>query len=526
MLLMGDLLRRRAGPADAGRTALIFGEERWTYGRLNAAANRLANWLAASGIRPGDRVALLGHNSAEWIVAYFAAAKAGAILVPASYWFKGDELRYVLSDSAARLLIAERDFADLVVGERGGLPRLDRVLWIGESPDPGQPSLAEVMAGAPADEPESPLDERDGQIIMYTSGTTGFPKGVLLSHRAHVLHAATWAAETRAGREDVYLCTYPLFHTGGTDCGIVPPLYVGATVVLLPWPDARLILEAVERHRVTAFRAVPTIWKRLLAQPDLGRRDLSSLRRVIAGSDAMPAELIEEIRRRIPRADFLQNYGLTEAGPVLTYLRPGDPPGKYGSNGTPHSQAELQIVDSDDRPLPPGEIGEIVARSEHLMNGYWGLPDRTAEALRGGWLHTGDLGYLDADGYLWITGRAKDVIISGSEHIYPAEVEAVLRLHPAVEEVAVIGVPDPEWGESVAAIVVPAEGAAPSAEQLIGFVRERLAAFKRPKHVVFADDLPRTGPTRKVQKAALRERYRDLASGAKRREVSLARSGW
>ena len=207
-------------------------------------------------------------------------------------------------------------------------------------------------------------------------------------------------------------------------------------------------------------------------------------------------------------------------------MRPGDPPSKYGSNGTPHPQAEVRIFDADDRPLPPGEIGEIVARSEHLMNGYWGLPDRTAEALRGGWLHTGDLGYLDADGYLWITGRAKDVIISGSEHIYPAEVEAVLRLHPAVEEVAVIGVPDPEWGESVAAIVVPAEGAVPSAEQLIGFVRERLAAFKRPKYVAFADELPRTGPTRKVQKAALRERYRDLASGAKRREVSLARSGW
>jgi fatty-acyl-CoA synthase len=288
-------------------------------------------------------------------------------------------------------------------------------------------------------------------------------------------------------------------------------MYAGAAVVVLPWPDASAVLDAIERHRVTAFRAVPTIWKRIVAQPDLEKRDLSSLKRVIAGSDAMPRELIDEIRRRIPHAAYLQNYGLTEAGPVLTYLRPEDPPAAYGSNGRVHPQAEVRIVDEADRPLPVGTVGEIVARTEHLMEGYWNLPDRTAEALRGGWLHTGDLGYLDEDGYLWVTGRKKDVIISGSEHIYPIEVEAVLRLHPDVEDVAVIGVPDPHWGESVAAVVVPAKDRTPGAEELVAFVRERLADFKRPRHVFFADDLPRTGPTRKVQKAALRERYAGVA---------------
>jgi fatty-acyl-CoA synthase len=510
VLLIGDILRRRAYGADAERTALILNEHRWSYRELDEAAVRLANGLRGLGVGRGDRVALLGRNSVEWVVTYFAAAKAGAILVPVSYWSKAHELRHVLADSEAKVLVAAEGFAELIAAERAALPALETVVWVGAAAAAGDPTYAELIASASAKEPDLGLAETDGHIILYTSGTTGFPKGALLAHRAHVLHAATWAAETRATRDDVYLCTYPLFHTGGTDCGILPPMYMGAAVVVLPWPDAELILDAVERHRVTAFRAVPTVWKRLLARDDLERRDLSSLQRVIAGSDAMPSELIAEIKRRLPHVDYLQNYGLTEAGPVLTFLRPEDPPTAWGSNGTPHAQAEVRIVDEQDRPVAPGTVGEIVARSEHLMIAYWKQPERTAEAIRDGWLHTGDLGYLDASGYLWITGRRKDVIITGSEHVYPIEVEAVLRLHPGVEEVAVIGVPDPRWGESVVAIVVAAAGARPTADELIAFVRSRLADFKRPKLVVFTDELPRTGPTRKIQKAALRERYREL----------------
>ncbi|MGH2450659.1 MAG: long-chain-fatty-acid--CoA ligase [Candidatus Limnocylindria bacterium] len=510
MLLIGDVLRRRAHGPDAARTALLFREHAWSYRELEEAAVRLANGLRGIGVRRGDRVALLGRNSVEWVVTYFAAAKAGAILVPVSYWSKGHELRHLLSDSSARVLVVEAEFADVVRPERAELPALENVVWIGPSPEANDPTYADLIAAAAAAEPDPGLAETDPHIILYTSGTTGFPKGALLSHRAHVLHAGTWAAETRATRDDVYLCTYPLFHTGGTDCGILPPMYAGAAVVVLPWPDADLILDAIERHRVTAFRAVPTIWKRLLARDDLERRDLSSLERVIAGSDAMPGELIAEIKRRLPQVAYLQNYGLTEAGPVLTFLRPEDPPSVWGSNGTPHAQAEVRIVDEQDLPVASGTVGEIVARSEHLMTAYWNQPDRTAETLRGGWLHTGDLGYLDEAGYLWITGRKKDVIITGSEHVYPIEVEAVLRLHPAVEDVAVFGVPDPRWGESVVAAVVPAAGARPTAEELIAFVRSRLADYKRPRLVIFAEDLPRTGPTRKVQKAVLRERYKEL----------------
>jgi fatty-acyl-CoA synthase len=486
VLLIGDIIRRRATGTDADRPALLFKEHRWTYGELNEAAARLANGLADLGVLPGDRVALLGRNSVEWVVAYFAAAKAGAILVPVSSWSKPAELAHVLADSGARLLIASADHTEVVGAAREGLTSLERVVWIGGEPSGEDAGYASLIAGSSDEEPEREIVESDPHVILYTSGTTGVPKGAVLSHRAHVLHAAT-------------------------DCGILPPLYVGATVVVLPWPDADAIVDAIERHRVTAFRAVPTIWKRLVARDDLERRDLSSLRRVIAGSDAMPAELIAEIRRRFPQAAYLQNYGLTEAGPVLTYLRPEDPPSAYGSNGLPHPQAEVRIVGPDDEQLPTGVVGEIVARTEHLMNGYWNLPERTAETLRGGWLHTGDLGYLDESGYLWVSGRQKDVIITGSEHVYPSEVEAVLRLHPAVDEVAVIGVPDAQWGESVCAVVIPAPGATPTADELIAFVRARLADFKRPRYVVFTEELPRTGPTRKVQKVALRERYRELA---------------
>ena len=510
MLLIGDILRRRAGPADRNRTALIFGDQKWTYGALNSAANRLANALIGCGVAPGDRVAILGRNSVEWAITYFAAARAGAILVPISYWFKGEELRFVLRDAGAKVLLVEERFADLIAAERANAPMLNTVIWIDTAIE-GDRSYQTLVDQSSDAETDIRIDERDGHIIMYTSGTTGFPKGVLQSHRAHMLHAGIWAHETGARRDDVYLCTYPLFHTGGTDCGIVPPLYAGAAVVLLPWPDVGTILDAIETHRVTAFRAVPTVWKRLLARPDFDQRDLSSLRRVIAGSDAMPPELIHQIRQRIPQAGYLQNYGLTESGPVLTYLRENAPPEAYGSNGSAHAQSEIQIVNADDEPVPIGTIGEVVARSEHLMIGYWGLPEQTAEAMRGGWLHTGDQGHFDADGNLWITGRQKDLIITGSEHVYPAEIEAVLRLHAGVDEVAVIGVPDVEWGESVAAIVVPAGiGSDALAAELTAFVRERMSAFKRPKHVVFVDDLPRTGPTRKIQKATLREQYRHL----------------
>jgi acyl-CoA synthetase (AMP-forming)/AMP-acid ligase II len=296
---------------------------------------------------------------------------------------------------------------------------------------------------------------------------------------------------------------------------VLPAFAVGASVVLLRRPDPEPILAAIARQRVTAFMAVPTLWRRLCQLAAEQDYDLSSLRRTAGSSDAMPADLLAEVGRRFNGAPYIQTYGLTEGGCILTYLEPADAGRKSGSAGKPHPACELRLEDRHGRPVATGQMGEIVARTEHVMNGYWRRPAETAAALSAdGWLRTGDLGRLDAEGYLWIVGRAKDLIISGGENIDPAEVELCLRQHPAVAEVAVIGLPDAEWGEQVVAVVVPAAGAATVTEAaadmaaaLIEFIRPRLAGYKRPRRVEFVEALPRTA-TGKIQKNRLRERFR------------------
>jgi fatty-acyl-CoA synthase len=398
-----------------------------------------------------------------------------------------------------------------------------------------------LCGGVSADEPVlpgEPLGESEPHIILYTSGTTGFPKGAVLSHRAHALHAMTFALHTGAVPDDVYLNVYPLFHTGGTDCAVLPYHFVGAAVALLPDPKPEAVLDAMERYRVTAMMAVPTVWRRLVESPDVTQRDLSAFRRAMGSSDAMPLDLLEQVLRTFgstgvassPEASsrrseitWTQTYGLTEAGCILTYLPPADHTRKLGSAGKPHAQTDLVIADPSraDEPGWPtgpghqvqaGEVGEVVARTEHVMSRYWNKPEQTADALLNGWLRSGDLGSLDDEGYLFIVGRLKDVIVSGGEKIYPAEVEPALRDFPGVAEIALFGVPDREWGESVGAAIVPEPGAALDADEFKRWARARVAGFKTPRHVVFVDELPRTTGTGKVQKAALRTKLAHLGA--------------
>jgi acyl-CoA synthetase (AMP-forming)/AMP-acid ligase II len=303
---------------------------------------------------------------------------------------------------------------------------------------------------------------------------------------------------------------------------VLPYHFAGATVGLLRDPKPEAVLDAIERWQVTAMMAVPTIWRRLVDLPDLARRDLSAFRRAMGSSDAMPRELLEQVMTTF-NATWTQTYGLTEAGCILTYLPPEDHTRKIGSAGKPHTQTDLFIADpvrdaDPDWPLRPehrlplGDTGEVVARTEHAMTEYWGKREQTAAAVRNSYLRTGDLGYLDEEGYLFIAGRLKDVIVSGGEKIYPAEVEPHLRGFPGVREVALVGVPDREWGESVLAAIVPEDGASINADTFRRWARGRVAGYKVPKHIVLVDDLPRTTGTGKVQKALLRERFRDLAS--------------
>ena len=478
-----------------------------TFAQLYAAASQVARVLAERGIGKGDRVALLGRNSAEWVAAYYGAALCGAVLVPLNFWYRAGEVAYVLEDSGAKIVLLEPEYAGIVDAACEQL-RLEEAVSFNEQGT----SLPEVA-----------LDERDAHIILYTSGTTGFPKGAVMSHRAHVLHAMTFALHTGARADDVYLNVYPLFHTGGTDCAVLPYHFSGATVGLLRDPKPDAILSAIERWRVSAMMAVPTVWRRLVDSPDLERTDLSSFERAMGSSDAMPRDLLEQVMGAF-RATWTQTYGLTEAGCILTYLPPADHTRKIGSAGKLHAQADLFIADAarDDDPdwplrpehqLAAGETGEVVARTEHVMNEYWGKPEQTAAALRNGCLRTGDLGYLDDEGYLFIAGRLKDVIISGGEKIYPAEVEPQLRAYPGVRELALVGVPDREWGESVLAAIVSESGAQIDAEAFKRWARARVAGYKTPRHVAFVDELPRTTGTGKVQKALLREHFRQLGSG-------------
>jgi len=534
-MLIGDILRRQAGPTGRPqKAALLYEGDAVTYAALYGQANKLARALLAVGVRPGDRVALLGRNSPSWAAAYYASALCGAILVPLNYWYRAAEIAYVLRDSGARVCLLAADFAPVTATVRPApatLPeelshQVERWIWLDTRPSgtetAGDPTVAELTAQVsdaslePA-ELSAPVGEDSPHIILYTSGTTGFPKGAVLSHRAHVEHAATFALYTRAVEEDVYLNVYPLFHTGGTDCALLPYHYVGATVALLPDPKPDAVLAAIERYRVTAMMAVPTVWRRLVEHPDLGRFDRSSFKRAMGSSDAMPMDLLEEVLARFG-GTWLQTYGLTEAGCILTYLAPPDQRRKIGSAGKPHVQADLAIADSSraDEPdwplraehrLPGGEVGEVVARTAHLMSGYWGRPEQSAEAIRNGWLRTGDLGRLDDEGYLYIASRLKDVVISGGEKIYPAEVEPGLRAYPGIQDLALVGVPDREWGESVLAAIVPAPGAQVDPDSFRAWARQRVAGYKTPRHVVLLNDLPRTA-TGKIQKNVLRDRFR------------------
>ncbi|MGH7820378.1 MAG: class I adenylate-forming enzyme family protein, partial [Candidatus Binatia bacterium] len=337
----------------------------------------------------------------------------------------------------------------------------------------------------------------------YTSGTTGNPKGVLSSHRSYVLSAAQSQNGLRLGEEDVGVSMFPMFHMGGWAL----PLglwFSGAICVILPKADPEEILGAIERERATYFYGIPTVFRWMI--PHARRFELSSLRIIASGTSAMTADQVREIRETFPAEAMVIIYGSTEAGPVAM-LRPPDVLRKPTSVGRPVVNVDVRLVDAEGRDVPDGEAGEILCRSDFLMLGYWNMPEATAEALRDGWFHTGDLAVRDEEGLLHIAGRVKDMIKTGGENVFPAEVEAALATHPAVREAAVFGVADPQWGEAVVAAVVADGTRAVSEAELVEHVRTRIASYKKPRHVLFVDELPRTAVTGRVQKPILRELF-------------------
>jgi long-chain acyl-CoA synthetase len=506
---VGDILTASAR-VHPDRTALVWDEGggRRTYAELNRRAGALASALATGlGVRPGDRVALMMYNGPTLLEALFAVWKAGATVVPLNARFTADEVAYHVADSGARVLIGGRDFAETLTGMRERIEVETLVLEGGGDGAVDLDALAAEHAGRPA--PAVRVADSDVAWIAYTSGTTGRPKGAMLSHGCLTYVAVTWLADLqRLEPEDVGLYAAPLTHGAGI-MALAFTMKACTQVLLQPFGfDPQRFLDTIRRERVTHTWLVPTQIKMVLDHPGLAGADLSTVRTIVYGGAPMHVEHLKEAIRRIGPV-FVQLFAQTESPMTATYLRreehvlegPGSE--RLASCGHVRSGMEVAILDAEDRPLGPDEVGEICVRGPALMNGYWERPEATAETLRNGWLHTGDIGRLDEHGYLFIMDRSKDMLISGGLNVYPREIEEVLLRHPAVSECAVIGIPDERWGETAMAVVVRAGGEEVSETELKDFAGEHLAHYKKPRAFEFVTALPKT-TYGKIDKKALR----------------------
>lgn len=467
-------------------------EDRWTYRELNDRATRLANLLRERyDVRSGDRIAVLAMNRVETLEALFAAAKLTAILVPLNYRLTHAELEYMLKDCAPKVLLYEKEYADLAAQ----LSAFTKALIL-FGPSQYETALATSHA-APVEvehfDAEMPL------MIIYTSGTTGHPKGALLSHRMVTWNSINTHLALDLVSTDVTTVHAPLFHTGGLNVLTTPLLHGGGTVVMMRSFDAAAWLDVIERFRCTIVFGVPTMFQMMLDAPRFADTDLSTLRLCISGGAPCPIPLIEAFQKR--GIVFTQGFGMTEVGPNCFKLAVEDSVRKAGSIGFPNFHTDARIVNDKDEAVPRGDVGELMLKGLHVCSGYWGREDAS---LRDGWFPTGDLARQDDEGYFYIAGRKKDMIISGGENIYPAEIEAVLHNHPAVASAAVFGLPNAKWGETPVAALIKRPGADVTMEDILAFCQERLARYKIPKRIFFVDAFPLMG-SGKVAKRQLRE---------------------
>jgi acyl-CoA synthetase (AMP-forming)/AMP-acid ligase II len=499
---------------DSDHLALAFYEVRLTYAQLNARACRLANALGSLGVAKGDRIAALLHNSPQFIETYFAAAKIGAIFVPLNFRLASAEMGRLLENCDAAVLIYGDEFSETIAPLAGApsLPRQRvRVSELTAAAVALGPTLDyERWIGAFSDsEPDVDVAPGDDQLIVYTSGTTGAPKGAILSHRNTLFSSLTKIIDFGLTPSDTIVVFGPLFHVGPLMDLAIPTLQRGGRVVLgrSRGFDPEHLVAVLEKERATVVSIYPVMWRRVLALSDLDRYDLSTLRLLLTGGEPMPVPLLRAIYERFP-IPFVNTYGSTEGGPVTTFLAPEHRFEKIGSIGKPAFGVQVKIVDERDEEVEPGIVGEIAVRSPFVCEGYWRRPDITAAARRNGWWHTGDLAKTDRDGFLWVTGRKTDMIISGAENIYPVEIETVISTLDGVVEVAVVGEPDPLWGETVVAFVVRRSRSDVDEARILEHCRTSLASYKKPRRVVFVEELPRT-TNGKVSKEQLRQRLRE-----------------
>jgi len=506
---LADITRlQRAERPDA--IAQIFEGRETTFETLDRRASRIANALSAEGLAPQARVAFLGKNSDRFFELVFGAFKARVVIVSVNWRLALPEMIFIIEDAGCELLFVSAEYAELVAPLRAACPRLRvAVAMDGDGASGDLPAFDGWRDAQPDEDPQLEIGLDDDVIQLYTSGTTGHPKGVQLSTRNYLAlfrtaEAARWG-DFQPG--DVTLVCLPVFHVAGLNIGMMT-MAQGATAVIVRDVDPGQLLDFIPRFSINHAFFVPAMILFMLQHPAIADTDFSSLRRLYYGASPIAEEVLRRAKAVFDCA-FFQLYGLTEtagAGACLPDHAHDPALGKLRACGLPYPGIDIAVVGPDGRSLAPDEVGEIVIRAGVVMKGYWGRPEATAEAIRDGWFHTGDAGYFDADGYLFIHDRVKDMIVSGGENVYPAEVENAVFGHPEVADVAVIGVPDDRWGESVKAVVVLKPGAQASAEDIIAYTRTRIAGYKIPRSIDFVDVLPRN-PSGKILRRELREPY-------------------
>ena len=490
------------------KVAFVFEGESYTFEQVNQRINSLTNALADLGVAKGDRVGVLADNCSQYFE-LFGLAKAGRVCVPLNCRLVGRELSYLINHSEIHALVFESQFGGVLDSIRDELKGVKEFVCLDAAAE-NMRSYEQLIRSYPPDEPADDVGPDDPCTLFYTSGTTGRPKGAIHTHRSMMAEASI--PHRGLSCDDVALCVMPFFHVGGSAAHLIPAFAAGATIAVHRRFDETLVLEAIEKEKVSYVFLVPAMILRLLEHPDFSQYDLGSLRAVGYTGAPMP---VEALRRGVARLGqvFFQELGQTETLNMTVLRREehkleGSPRElrRLESAGKPLRDGELRIVDDEGQDVPIGEPGEIVARSERTMQGYWRMPEETARIMEDGWLRTGDVGRMDEDGYVYLVDRKKDMIISGGENIYSREVEEVLYMHPAVLEAAVVGVPDEKWGESVKAVLVLKAGANACDQEIIDFCREHMASYKKPRSVEFWRELPKTG-SGKIRKDKIRERY-------------------
>ncbi|NUK29468.1 long-chain-fatty-acid--CoA ligase [Parageobacillus sp. VR-IP] len=505
---ISELLARNARKIP-DKTAIIDGDIELSYVEVDRTVNRLASSLSRLGICQGDKVILYMPNTKEFAFAYFAVLRLGAIVVPVNVRLTASEVQYILHHSEAKAVIAH----EWICGQLAPLVGQGNVIWIktGEAAD-GWASMADLIAAGAPDPIVCPLNEEDEATILYTSGTTGKPKGVLFTYRNIFAVATMMVIETKMDRYSRILHMMPLSHSAPLHLFFVGGTYVGATHVLAPAFSPEALLQLVEQHEITHFFGAPVAYLLTAKHPRLHDYNLSSIRYWTYGGAPLSRDEVLFIASQFRTDRLMCLYGLTEAGPNGTYLSPEEHTAKAGSVGKYAAlHCEVKIVDDQGKEVPPGEIGEIVLRGESVMKGYYKDEEKTKETIKDGWVYTGDLACRDEDGYIWVVDRKKDIIISGGVNIYPKEVEDVLRTHPDIIDVAIVGVPHPEWGETAKAFVVAAKPLENLAEDCKRFLKEKIADYKIPRLYEQIEELPRNA-TGKVLKQVLRGKHDETAA--------------